>query len=166
MEIRPAQRGDLARLQEIERLAGARFVEVGMPEIAADAPPTIDELAGAAFLLVAVEEAGELVGYARVELVEGHAHLEQLSVVPAAGGRGVGTALLDAVATWARDRGDEQLTLTTFRDVAFNAPFYARRGYEVIPDGERSEGVVALMAVEAEHGLDLAGRVAMRRWLG
>lgn len=137
-----------------------------MPEIAADAPPPIDELADAPLLLVAVDGGGEPMAYARVELVDGHAHLEQLSVVPAAERRGVGTALLDAVAAWARARGDEQVTLTTFRDVPFNAPFYARRGFELVPDGERGDGLVAVMAAEAEHGLDPTARVAMRRLVG
>jgi GNAT superfamily N-acetyltransferase len=165
VDIRPARAEDLPRLQEVERLAGAMFRDVGMPEIADDVPPSIEELAAAAAVFVAVDHDDQPVGYARIEVVDGHAHLEQLSVIPEHGGRGVGTALLDAVAAWAADRGDEEITLTTFRHVAFNAPLYARRGYVELTDDERGPELVALMATEAEHGLDPADRVAMRRLL-
>ena len=69
-----------------------------------------------------------------VELVDGHAHLEQISVLPEHGGQGIGTQLLDAVAGWATGQGHAEVTLTTFRDVPFNAPLYAKRGYEVVPE--------------------------------
>ena len=71
-----------------------------------------------------------------VELVDGHAHLEQISVLPEHGGQGVGTQLLDAVAGWAKGQGHAEVTLTTFRDVPFNAPLYAKRGYEIVPEAE------------------------------
>ena len=165
MRVRPPRAGELARLQEIEVLAGAMFREVGMPEIAEDPPPSVEDLAAAPLVLVAADDDDVVVGYARVELVDGHAHLEQLSVVPEHGGRGIGTALLDAIADWARDRGDDQITLTTFRDVPFNAPLYARRGYEVVAPGDRGHELAALVAAEAAHGLDPTQRVTMRRRL-
>ena len=169
MNIRVARRDDLLHVQDIERRAGALFVDAGMPEIAEHPPPTIDELINAALLLVAVagqgDDADRPIGYAWVEIVDGHAHLEQLSVLPNHGRRGVGTRLLDAVAQWALERGDHEVTLTTFRDIPFNAPMYARRGYVVIPADERPPGLVALVGEEASHGLDPAGRVAMRRLL-
>ncbi|MBA2283474.1 MAG: GNAT family N-acetyltransferase [Acidimicrobiia bacterium] len=141
------------------------FRDVGLPEIADDDPPSLDDLAGAAAVLVAVDDRDVAVGYARIEVVDGHAHLEQLSVVPDHGGQGVGTALLDAVAAWARERGDAEITLTTFRNVAFNAPLYAKRGYDEVADLDRAPGLVALMVAEAAHGLDPTQRVAMRRRL-
>ncbi len=165
MDIRVARPDDLPRLQDVELLAGAMFRDVGLPEIADDDPPSLDDLAGAAAVLVAVDDRDVAVGYARIEVVDGHAHLEQLSVVPDHGGQGVGTALLDAVAAWARERGDAEITLTTFRNVAFNAPLYAKRGYDEVADLDRAPGLVALMVAEAAHGLDPTQRVAMRRRL-
>lgn len=151
-------------LPGVEVAAGELFREIGMSEIADDAPPAVEDLAAAAAVLVA-EVDGEVVGYARIEVLDGHAHLEQLSVLPSHGGRGIGTALLDAVAQWAQDRGDGEVTLTTFRDVAFNAPLYARRGYEPIADDDLAPQLVEQMRREAAHGLDPATRVAMRRRL-
>ena len=97
----------------------------------------------------------EPVGYAMVELVDGHAHLEQISVIPDHGGQGVGTQLLDAVAGWAKAQGHAEVTLTTFKDVPFNAPLYAKRGYEIVPEEEWTDDLRGVVAREAEHGLDV-----------
>jgi len=98
-----------------------------------------------------------------VELVDDHAHLEQLSVLPDHGGRGVGTRLLDAVADWAGAQGHPEVTLTTFRDVAFNAPLYAKRGFAVVPEDRWSDALRARVAHEATLGLDPDLRVVMSR---
>lgn len=133
MHIRPATTADLALLPQIEVAAGKLFREIGMHAIADHAPPSVDELSAAPAVFVA-EVGDEVVGYARIELVDEQAHLEQLSVLPDRGGRGVGTALIDAVCHWARNRGDAAVTLTTFRSVAFNAPLYAKRGFAEVAE--------------------------------
>ena len=161
--IRPARPDEYPTLQDIERRAGELFREVGMPDIADHDPYTDDELAHAEVVLVATDEADAPLGYAMVTLVDGHAHLEGLAVLPEEGRRGIGTSLLDAVAEWSQRRGDDQLTLTTFRDVPFNAPLYARRGFAVVPEVDRTPAVRALVAREAGYGLDPATRVVMRR---
>ncbi len=51
-----------------------------------------------------------------------------MSVHPESAGRGLGTLLLAEVAARAREPGYTAITGTTFRDLAFNAPFYARLG--------------------------------------
>jgi len=165
--VRPARldADELAALIRIEVQAGTLFAQIGMDEIAEDEPPTADELAAAAALLVAVDEHDRPVGYARIELVDGHAHLEQLSVDPEVGRRGIGGELLDAVGRWAVARGDDELTLTTFRDVPFNAPYYRDRDFVVVPEDERPAGLAAVVAAEAAHGLDPAQRVTMSRRL-
>jgi GNAT superfamily N-acetyltransferase len=162
MHIRPATHADLEVLPGIEVAAGVLFREIGMDAIADDVPPTVEELAAAPAVLVA-EIDGTVVGYARIELVDEHGHLEQLSVVPEHGGQGIGTALLDAVCEWARERGDDTVTLTTFRDVAFNAPLYAKRGFTEVPEQVWAPGIRSVVAEETAHGLDPVKRVVMRR---
>ncbi|MGH9274426.1 MAG: GNAT family N-acetyltransferase [Acidimicrobiales bacterium] len=162
MRIRPATPTDLGLLPGIEVAAGVLFREIGMDDIADDDPPTIEELEAAAAILVAAID-GTLVGYAWIELVDDQAHLEQLSVLPEHGGRGIGTALLEAVCEWARARGDDGVTLTAFRDVAFNAPLYAKRGFAELHEADWSPGIRTLIAEEAAHGLDPTQRVVMRR---
>jgi GNAT superfamily N-acetyltransferase len=162
MEVRPATAGDLAALPAVEVAAGELFRTIGMDAIADDAPPTVEQLAAATAIWVALDH--ELVvGYAWVELVDGHAHLEQLSVLPSRGGQGIGTALIEAVVDWARARDDAEVTLTTFRDVAFNAPLYAKRGFVELPERKWTPGLRALVAEETAHGLDPVARVVMRR---
>jgi GNAT superfamily N-acetyltransferase len=163
--IRPARPDDYEALRDIERAAGALFREIGMAAIADAEPYDADELAAAAAVLVATGDDDAPIGYAMIEIVDGHAHLGQVSVLPDQGGRGIGTQLLDAVAAWASERGHPEVTLTTFRDVPFNAPLYAKRGYGVVPTAELTRGLRDLVAHEAELGLDPTTRVVMRREL-
>lgn len=113
-------------------------------------------------LLVASSE-GEVVGFVHVVLLpDGHdvrAHLEQLSVLPAHGRRGTGARLVAAAAEEARWDGFDRLSLCTYRDLPWNAPFYARLGFEVVePSGVLAE----VRAHERALGLDEAGeRVVM-----
>ena len=73
---------------------------------------------------------GEPVGFALVELTDAGAHLEEMDVHPSHGRRGVGSALVRAVCAWAKTRGLREVTLTTYRDIPWNAPLYARLGFE------------------------------------
>lgn len=163
--IRPPRPDELHVLGEIEVAAGRAFLDVGMPEIAGDPPPSVEDLeryrAGGRAWVVEVD--GRLAGYVLVDVVDGHAHVEQVSVHPDHGRQGLGRRLLDHVAGWARERGDGEVTLTTFREVPWNAPYYERCGYRRLADDELGPELVALMAEEATHGLDPAQRVAMSR---
>jgi GNAT superfamily N-acetyltransferase len=85
-----------------------------------------------------------------------------LSVVPDHGRQGHGTALLAQVAGYARRHNYAAVTLTTFTDIPFNAPYYAKHGYTMIADEDLGPELRALRNFEAEHGLDPAKRVCMR----
>jgi hypothetical protein len=63
----------------------------------------------------------------------------------------------------ARQRGLDAVTLTTFRDVAWNAPYYERCGFRVLDETELGPGLRRVRDTEAAHGLDPARRVCMRR---
>lgn len=163
MRIRPATPADHPTLQHIEVRAGELFAQAGMPEIAAHPPGELDELAAAEALLVAVDDDDQPLGYAWIELVDDTTYLEQLSVLPEAGRQGVGTALLDAVAAWARARGDDAVVLTTFRLVPFNGPLYAKRGFVHVPEAEWTDAQREIIAFQATLGMDPASRAVMRR---
>ncbi len=164
--VRPARIDDGPALQEIERLAGERFRTIGRPEVADDEPPSLDVLAGYAAgerAWVAVDGADAPIGYVLVDVVDGAAHIEQVSVAPAHQGTGIGRALVEAVAAWAAARQMGALTLTTFADVPWNAPLYRRLGFRDLDEGEIGPELRELRAAEAAHGLDPATRVCMRR---
>ena len=161
--IRRAVPDDFAALQDIERRAGERFRDVGMPDIAAHEPYSDEELAAAEVVLVATDDEGVPLGYAMVGLVDGHAHLEGLAVMPDAGRRGVGTSLLEAVADWARARGDEQVTLTTFRDVPFNAPRLCTCGAKGSGPKARFNAASAYFCLDGARDIAESGTISRRR---
>ena len=165
MHIRPSAPADFPSLQHIEVRAGELFAEIGMPEIAAHPPGDLDEFEAAEAILVAVGDDDQLLGYAWIELVDDTTYLEQLSVLPEVGRQGVGTALLDAVAHWARARGDDAVVLTTFRDVPFNGPLYAKRGFVHVSEADWTETQREIIAFQATLGMDPASRTVMRRSL-
>ena len=91
------------------------------------------------------------VGFVHVLEIDGHAHLEQLSVLPSYGRRGIGRRLVQAALSEARNRGHRTITLRTYRDVPWNAPFYASCGFtETEPD---SALLRSLVATETALGL-------------
>jgi GNAT superfamily N-acetyltransferase len=113
-------------------------------------------------LWVARAPDGRVVGFAQVELVGGGPHLEEMDVHPAHARRGIGRRLVAAVQAWTRAAGHTALTLTTFRDVPWNAPFYARCGFSVLEPAELSPALRVVVEEEAARGLDPATRVVMR----
>ena len=166
IRVRPARAEDGPDLQRIERLAGERFRTIGMERIADDEPPPVKTLAGYAAdgrSWVAVDDAGDAVGYVLVEEVDGDAHVEQISVLPDQQRRGIGRALLDRVEQWAAGRGHDPISLTTFSEVPWNRPLYEHLGFEVLAEDQIGPGLRAVRDSEAAHGLDPSTRVCMRR---
>jgi N-acetylglutamate synthase-like GNAT family acetyltransferase len=90
--------------------------------------------------------------------------LEQVSVLPDYGRRGVGKLLVEAAIEEATRRGYDQMTLRTYAAVPWNGPFYALLGFaesEPETDFQRS-------LIDVENGLGLAQygrRIQMTRFL-
>jgi predicted N-acetyltransferase YhbS len=166
MEIRAARPAELLILQDIERAAGQPFRDIGMPEVAQYEPLTLDTLARAQRadrLWVVAEAAGEPVAYLLAEPVDGNLHIEQVSVHPQVARRRLGRRLIDHAAQVAVSTGMPALTLTTFRDVPWNAPYYERCGFRTLDPSDLTPGLRAVRAHEAAIGLDRWPRVCMRR---
>jgi ribosomal protein S18 acetylase RimI-like enzyme len=179
--IRPPHAGELERLRSIERSAGRAFLDVGMPEIAADEPLPVAVLeryraSGSAWVATVGEGVpdGVVAAYVIVDTLDRpgpgdgpgrSAHIEQVSVDPTFAGRRLGARLIDHVAVEARRLGLDAVTLTTFRDVPWNAPYYERCGFRALAEDELGPGLRRVRADEAELGLDPARRVCMRREL-
>lgn len=164
--IRLARSDELAALREVERAAGALFRDVGMDAIADDEPPSVEELAvfqqgGRAW--VATDDTDQPVGYLLVDVVDGAAHVEQVSVHPRHARQGLGRTLLETAVLWAQQQGLDAVTLTTFSDVPWNAPYYQHLGFRTLAEAEVSEGLRRIREQEATRGLDAWPRVSMRR---
>lgn len=157
--IRPADADDLARLPEIDERAEALFRVSGLdlPRI----PLASAALDAAKVIFVTGRPP---VGFARVDEVDRLAHLAGLAMLPRDMRHGLGSALLEAACTWSSAHGYPAITLITYADVAWNAPFYSARGFVEVE--ELTPGIAALRAWERGAGLDAVGRrVVMRREL-
>ncbi|WP_055711916.1 GNAT family N-acetyltransferase [Streptomyces torulosus] len=166
MHIRAVRQDELPLLQDIEKAAGECFRDIGMPEIADDEPLPLGELARhlhAGLAWVAADDADTPVAYLIADHVDGSLHVEQVSVHPDSARRGVGRSLLDQLAGHATTEGAPALTLTTFTEVPWNAPYYARCGFRLLDDSGLTPGLRAIRAREAAHGLDRWPRACMRR---
>ena len=158
---------DLGLLPAIE-LAAARLLRGHAPESVLDEATDLDTFADAAGhgrLWVALD--GDTpVGFALVEmLADDLPHLAEVDVEPAHGRRGLGTALVRAACEWAGTSGFSMLTLTTFRAVPWNMPFYARLGFMEIPRDRLRPELAALVSDEAARGLPPETRAVMAyRW--
>lgn len=165
LPIRAARDDELETLRRIEDAAGEPFRDLGMDAVADDSPPSRVVLAGAldrGGLWVATD-ADRPVAYLMDDVVDGEAHLEQVSVHPSHARRGIGARLVEHLVERARAAGRSKVTLTTYVDVPWNAPYYARLGFRRLADDELGPGLRAIRRTEAARGLDRWPRVAMRR---
>ncbi|MGH3974998.1 MAG: GNAT family N-acetyltransferase [Pseudonocardiaceae bacterium] len=164
--IRAARADDLPVLRELERAAGASFRDLGMHAIADDPPPSLAELAVFQHedrAWVVVDDGDIPIAYLLLDVVDGNAHIEQISVHPDHARQGLGRTLLDTAASWAQERGLAALTLTTYADVPWNAPYYLRLGFQVMTEAQITSGLRRIQEHEAAKGLDVWPRVTMRR---
>ncbi|MGK8541520.1 GNAT family N-acetyltransferase [Enterobacter cloacae] len=161
--VRPTRPGDVTALPAIERAAGERFRDY--PELAwlaegdvISAEQHLDYAErGLSWLALANDQP---VGFILAELHVSSLFIVELSVHLDWQGKGIGRRLIACVADQARKRGLASLTLTTFRDVPWNAPFYARLGFEMITT--LTPELREKREEETAHGLAYDARCAMR----
>ena len=155
--IRLATFADAALLPDIETSAGESFRsipdlawiaddEVGGPEIY---PPRIAE----GCLWVAQPGPEGIAGFLSAQRFGSELHIWELAVAQPFQRRGLGRLLLDAAQDRARADRLEALTLTTFRHVAWNAPFYERYGFSLLESTRISARLAETLRLEAQRGL-------------
>jgi len=156
-DIRPVRPDELALLPALESAADTVFASLGIGPL--PGPGAVEDFAAALIVLVAGDPP---VGLCRIDRIGDGAHLEQLSVHPDHARRGIGRALLRAGCGWAAAQGYDELTLATYRDVAWNGPFYATEGF--VEDGPVDDWLVAHGLAPEEPVMSRLGtRVLMRR---
>lgn len=164
--LRPGRAEDAAAIQELERDADRRFDALLGPDWErAWAPSGREELevaAAAGEIFVVLPPRGPLCGYIRLEELDGQGHIEELAVSRAEGRRGLGGLLVATAEAWARRRGYPALTLTTFSEVPWNGPWYARLGFAAF---EPAAGSVLAVTLAEEKARFAAPRLAMRKAL-
>lgn len=107
----------------------------------------------------------EMVGFLACEPFRRELHIWEMDVLPAFQGRGIGSGLVRACLIDAGNSGFNAVTLTTFRDLAWNAPLYARLGFEEVTALDAHPRLAGELANEADDGLPIDRRCAMIRFL-
>ncbi|MDE1181080.1 GNAT family N-acetyltransferase [Paraburkholderia sp.] len=169
---------DVQTVRDVEYDAAQRFVDVGMTGIAT-APPMDEDFVrrriDAAQVIVAVDDAGRVGGFVMFARVSGEGsnpasdhvpddariYIEELDVLTAWAGRGIGALLIERVAERACAEGTGRLVLSTFRDVPWNAPYYRRLGFATLDDAQLDADMMARRKRHAAQGLDVSKRVFM-----
>ena len=140
--IRTARLEEILRLQEIEVAAGEPFRQLGMLSIADDDPPTAESLIeaiGRGMCWVYETRASGIVAYLAATGLRSSLHIEQVSVDPAFARLRYGARLIEHAEQDAASRGYALLTLTTFTEVPWNAPYYSSLGFQEFLNPELAE---------------------------
>lgn len=166
--LRLARKGDAEAMPAIEAAAGQLFQAVdGLSDIAEGHTVPIERLEryirkGHSL----VSHVGErMAGFLVTEPFGRELHIWECSVHPDFQQRGIGAGLLRAAMIDARNSGFRALTLTTFRDVPWNAPFYERLGFEEVTALDAHPRLAGELALEADDGLPAERRCAMIAFL-
>ena len=168
--VRPARSRDLDGIAALEDSGLALFEsELGdlSGTVLAEAAMSGQERAEKNGFLLVAEAGNQVVGFVHVLLLDGHAHLEQISVHPDHMRQGIGAALIEAACERLSVKGHGAVTLMTYADLPWNGPYYAKHGFAEVGDDEpRAAYQLRLVEVEERIGLGKFGRrILMRRTL-
>lgn len=163
--IRLAQPGDAQLLPAIETSAAQAFRQIAELSWLADSPPMPTarhhQLIALSTCWVALDAENRPQGFLSAEQHGNDLHVYELSVMQSMQGQGTGRRLMEAAKDYARSGRLGFVTLTTFKNVPWNAPFYARMGFEVIAAHELDPRFAAILSEEYQHGFAPNSRCAM-----
>ena len=167
--IRPARGDEVGDLQKIDLASATLFIDTGLIDFGASGVPTEpipeDRLRkgfGDGLIWVAVDHLEELVGFALCSDRGDDLYLDQLSVLPNHGRQGLGGRLVRRCLQEAESRSHRRVSLSTFRKVPWNGPFYRKLGFREIPVWRLNEWQLGIR--EAQRAtMDIRLRCFMQR---
>lgn len=163
--IRSARAEDLALLAPIEQSAAVLFQNTPYSFLVSAEPlplAFVQQRFQAGQVWVAVDRDDTAIGYAITNEVDDTLYLQQIDVEPSCGRRGVGSDLVRTVCVWAKSHGYPVVSLSTFREIPWNAPFYAKLGFQILDESEITPSFQQIRLKESEAGLPLSERVIMQ----
>lgn len=138
--IRNARTDEVDTLQSIDLKSCDLFRGTGLIDFGGDneqlMPIPEDRLRqgfGEALVWVVSDERDKPVGFALCADRGEELYLDQISVHPEHGQQGLGARLIRRVILEARERAYKRISLSTFRDVPWNGPFYRSMGFREVP---------------------------------
>lgn len=167
--IRKARSEDIPLLGPVERSAAEIFRTVNLGSLADDettvAPSILATMVDSNHLLVAVNESDQPIGFVGGMDIDGNFHIVEISVAQAVQGKGVGSALMAEMTRQVKEEKFMVMTLTTYRNVAWNGPWYKKMGFQEVTAEEMGKEYLKIWDVESQHGHDMASRCVMRKSL-
>ena len=168
IDLRTATLDDIGAIQAVDVDASRLFDPTGLihegPDGAQPVPAkAVEDGIRSGLVTVAIYAPDDqIVGFTLSRRVSPDLYLDQISVSPAFGRRGIGAQLLERVIEQADDLKLRGVILSTFRDLAWNGPFYARHGFLEIPRENMKPWMLKLEAIQS-YTMDIRLRCFMRR---
>jgi GNAT superfamily N-acetyltransferase len=167
LRLRKATQADAAIFPELEQSACLSFRadrEIAWLADADNLPAErYRDIIAEGWSWIAEGERAKPVAFVAATLEGEELHLWEFNVHVEYQRRGIGRRLLQRLIAEATAAKIPATTLTTFRDVPWNAPFYRSTGFELVAPGQLDRRLAGLLAEEARMGLPAARRCAMRR---
>jgi GNAT superfamily N-acetyltransferase len=164
-KIRSARFEELALLAHIEQSAAIRFLKTPYAFLVDAKPLSLDfvqQRFQAGQVWVVVNQQDVLIGFAVTREVDDTLYLQEIDIDPKHGQKGLGYALVDTVRSWAKLSDYSVMSLSTFRDIPWNAPFYSKLGFYILDEPELTNGFQQIRWQEHEAGLPISDRVIMQ----
>ena len=165
-QIRPATPLDIPQLILIELAGNELFSPTGLiPEENLDDHISIEwhqQAIEAKMSCVVTDTEDFPVGFLLTSHRPPDLYIDEIAVHPDHGRKGLGGALLEFCIASAKDIGERSISLSTFRNVPWNAPFYVSHGFKEIPQKKWTDWMHDITIVQAET-LDVSQRCFMRR---
>jgi GNAT superfamily N-acetyltransferase len=167
MRFRKAGRADAVIFPELEQSAGLLFRadrEIAWLADADNVPAErYREIIAEGWSWIAEDERAQPVAFVAATLESDELHIWEFGVRVEYQRRGIGRGLLQRLVAEATAAKIPAMTLTTFRDLPWNAPFYRSMGFELLNSGQLSPRLAGLLSKEVSMGLPATRRCAMRR---
>lgn len=169
-DITRADRADIPRLVEIDIAANALFADTDLIReegLGEHVPAHVLEAAIDAREVFVMRHkwTAQAAGFTLTSVRSDTLYLDQVSVHPDEGRQGLGRALVDRVIGDARSRGFKSVTLSTFRDLPWNGPFYKSIGFREIKREKLADWMLEIEVAQTEK-LDVSARCFMRKNCG
>lgn len=160
--IRAAMPGDLPLLPDIEKQAARQFKQTRHREFADWPLASADIDLEREWVWVVADFDNAPVGFAIVRGYGKSLHIQEIDIHPAHARRGLGAMLIEHIAGIARDHDAEAITLTTFSDVPWNAPYYERLGFRLLDNDALPQHLQTIREYEASQHFPMHYRVCMQ----